>query len=297
MMNLSNQTFSLDLLRTFVVVADTQNFTRAAERLNCVQSAVSMQIQRLEESLQVRLLERSKRRVNLTAEGRILLQYGQRILHLKEQALAEIEHRSLFGKVRIGASDTAMCYLPDVLKAFSQRYPQIDVELQCGRSWEVLDELEAGKVDLAYVTQKCGRRGGREISRSNLVWAAAANSDVDQMIPVPLAIFAPGCIYRKAAIEALDKAGRDYRFAYESPSRAGLEQVIAAGLAVTIIPEDRVDPGLRIITEGEISTPTSLPPLPPFSTYLFGASRQSASIQAFAGLLEEVVKTPATAQT
>jgi len=205
---LSNQHFSLDLLRTFVAVADTKHFTRAAEHLNCVQSAVSMQIQRLEESLQVRLLERSKRNVGLTAEGEILLQYAQRILRLKEEAISEIAHQSLYGRVRIGASDWSMTYLPDVFKQFADKHPKVEVELQCTRSWEALDALEAGTIDLAFITQKCGRRGGKLVSRSPLVWAVKTSSNVDEMDPVPLALFGPGCIYRKAATDALKTSGK-----------------------------------------------------------------------------------------
>ena len=112
--------FSLDLLSTFITVADTRNFTRAAERLNCVQSAVSMQIKKLEDAMQVRLLLRDRRQVHLTDEGRILLAYAQRILRLQREAVSEIEHRTLRGKVRVGASDWSMGYLPKVLKAFKR---------------------------------------------------------------------------------------------------------------------------------------------------------------------------------
>lgn len=280
--------FSLDLLRTFLVVAETKHFTRAAERLNCVQSAVSMQIRRLEDSLQVCLLERGKRQVRLTAEGNILLQFAHRIMRLKEQALAEIGHQSVSGRVRVGASDTSMCYLPRVLKQFGDKYPKIDVELHCTRSWEALEALDAGKIDLAFVTQRCGRKGGKQISRSRLVWAVAPESDVDEQDPVPLAIFGPGCIYRKAAIEGLEANGKAYRLAYESPSRAGLECAITAGLAVTVIPENCIGGRLRVLPVSS----NGYPSLPDFRTYLFGASpRQSASTKAFAELLTETVAT------
>ena len=280
----SSRHFSLDLLRTFVVVADAQHFTRAAERLNCVQSAVSMQIQRLEDSLDVRLLERSRRQVRLTAEGTILLHYAQRILRLKEEALTEIGQQSLFGRVRVGASDWSMGYLPRVLKRFGETYPKVDVELQCTRSWEALDALEAGRLDLAFVTQKCGRKGGRLISRSQLVWAVAPSSTVDEQDPIPLALFGPGCIYRKAATDALDAAGKPYRFAYESPGRAGLQCAVNAGLAVTVMPEDSLTDDLRTLPV----TQDGYPRLPIFSTYLFGTSpRQSASTKAFVRLLVE----------
>ena len=272
--------FSLDLLRSFVVVAETRNFTRAAEQLNCVQSAVSTQIRKLEESLQLRLLERTKRQVHLTDEGRKLLHYAQRILRLKEEALAEITQQGLSGRVRVAVSDTAMFYMPKVLKAFADKHPKIDIDLQCGRSWDALDALEAGQADLAFVTQKCGRKGGKQAGQSPLVWAVSAQSNADELNPVPLAIFGPGCIYRKAALTALERSGRTYRLAYESPSRAGLECAVNAGLAVTVIPEDCVNDGLRIIP------PENFPVLPRFKTYLFGASGQkSPSAKAFREIL------------
>lgn len=275
---------SLDLLRSFLAVAETANFTRAAERLNCVQSAVSMQIRRLEESLQARLLERGSRHVRLTAEGEILVQFAKRIMRLKDQALEEIGQQSVIGRVRLGASDTSMCYLPRVLRRFAELYPRIDIDLSCTRSWEALDALDAGQVDLAFVTQRCGRKGGRLVSQSALVWAVAADSLVDEQDPVPLAIFGPGCIYRKTALAALEANGKAYRLAYESPSRAGLDCAVAAGLAVTLIPADCVDERLRVVP----TTPGGLPALPDFKTYLFGASpTKPAATRAFAALLRE----------
>jgi DNA-binding transcriptional LysR family regulator len=280
--------FNLDLLPAFVAVSETRHFTRAAERLNCVQSAVSMQIQRLEESLEVRLFERNNRQVRLTAEGEILLEYAQRILRLKEQAVAEIETQNMFGAVRVAASDWSMSYLPDVLKRFGKKYPKVEVELQCVRSWEALDDLDAGKIDLAFVTQKCGRKGGLPVSRSQLVWAAQSSSDIDERNPVPLALFGPGCIYRKAATDALTACGKAFRYAYESPGRAGLECAVMAGLAVTVVPQDDMMDGLRVLPVSK----DGFPPLPFFNTYLFRASsKQSASVRAFADLLIDSIAT------
>ncbi|MFT6583432.1 MAG: DNA-binding transcriptional LysR family regulator [Alphaproteobacteria bacterium] len=280
--------FNLDLLPAFVAVSETRHFTRAAERLNCVQSAVSMQIQRLEDALEVRLFERNNRQVRLTAEGEILLQYAERILSLKEQAVAEIENQNMFGKVRVGASDWSMSYLPDVLKTFGEKYPKVEVELQCARSWEALDDMEAGKLDLAFVTQKCGRKSGRPISRSQLVWAVKSSSNIDAQNPTPLALFGPGCIYRKAATDALEARGKAFRYAYESPGRAGLECAVMAGLAVTVVPQDDMMDGLRALPVSK----NGFPPLPFFNTYLFRASsKQSASVRAFADLLIETIAT------
>lgn len=285
------RTINSELLRTFSVVAETRHFTAAAERLNASQSAVSMQIQRLEESLQTRLLERSKREVRVTQEGEILLRYAHRVMRLTDETLTEMGRRVAAGKVRVGATDTSMCYLPEVLQQFYARYPAVDVELHCDRSWNALDALEAGDIDLAFVSQCCGREGGRVVTRSPLVWACLKTSDVDECDPVPLAIFGPGCIYRKAVIDALNKEGKAFRLAYESASRSGLDCAVAAGLAVTVLPQDCTTDNMRIIAPRR----SGFPELSTLETYLFGASpHQPLAVRAFSDLLTDIF-TPAAA--
>lgn len=280
----NSPTLDAGLLRTFSVVAETKHFTRAAERLNCVQSAVSMQIRRLEDSLQVRLLTRGRRGVTLTPEGEILLRHAHRMMRLTDETLTEMGRRSARGRVRVGATDISMCYMPQVLERFHARHPMVDVELRCNRSWEALDALEAGDIDMAFVSQECGRSGGRRVSQSPLVWACATHSDVDERDPVPLALFGPGCIYRKAAIDALEAQGKAFRLAYESPSRAGLDCAVAAGLAVTIVPMDYLRDTLRIVRSG----PDGFPGLPVLKTYLFvNAVDGSGPVKAFADLLAD----------
>ena len=275
-----------NLLRTFAVVAETRHFTRAAERLNCVQSAVSMQIKRLEDTLQVRLLERSRRDVKLTAEGEIILRYAYRMMRLTDETLAEIGHPAKSGRVRLGATDLSMCYLPKVLQQFALRYPMIDVDLRCERSWEALESLEAGEVDIAFVTQRCGHNGGKLLGQSPLVWVAAKHADLTDLDPVPLALFGPGCIYRKAAIDALERQNKSYRLAYESPSRAGLDCVVGAGLAITTVPTDYVGDDMRVIP----ASADGLPPLPNLKTYLFGTSaKHTPAIKAFCELLVDIL--------
>lgn len=284
----TSPTIDAGLLRTFSVVAETRHFTRAAERLNCVQSAVSMQIRRLENTLQVRLLDRGKRGVTLTPEGEILLRHAHRITRLTDETLTEMGRRGASGRVRVGATDISMCYMSRVLERFHARHPMVDVELRCNRSWEALDALEAGEIDLAFVSQVCGRSGGLEVSQSPLVWACATHSEVDERDPVPLALFGPGCIYRKAAIDALEAVGKAFRLAYESPSRAGLDCAVSAGLAVTTVPMDYLDDSLRIVPAAS----GGFPELPVLKTYLFGAgSSQSAPVKAFAALLGETMAT------
>ena len=275
------------LLKTFAVVAETEHITRAAERLNCVQSAVSMQIKRLEETLQVRLFERRGRGIKLTQEGQILLRFAHRMNRMTDEVLVEMGRRVPPGRVRIGATDITMCYMPRVLERLHANHPMIDVELHCNRSWEALDALEAGEVDLAFVTQHDNQQGGRRVSRTPLVWACAAHTDVHTRDPLPLAIFGPGCIYRKAALAALKKRGMAYRLAYESAARSGLECAVQAGLAVTVVPKDLVTSDLRVLRP----TKQGFPPLPVLNTYAFTKpSSRSKTVSAVLELIVEAVR-------
>ncbi|MEM9028141.1 MAG: LysR substrate-binding domain-containing protein [Pseudomonadota bacterium] len=275
------------LLKTFAVVAETEHFTRAAERLNCVQSAVSMQVKRLEASLQVRLFERQGRGIKLTEEGRTLLRYAHRLNRLTDELLVEMGRLVPPGRIRIGATDITMSYMPQVLERLHAHLPMVDIELRCNRSWEALDALDAGDIDIAFVTQHNKRPGARRVHRTPLVWACATHADVHMRQPLPLAIFGVGCIYRKAALAALDKRGIDYRLAYESPSRSGLECAVEAGLAVTIIANDLLAPHLRVLP----ASATGLPSLPVLNTYVFtGSSGPSPIIKTVIDRIVEAVR-------
>ncbi len=286
-MTRDQRTIDTSLLRTFAVVAETEHFTRAAERLNCVQSAVSMQVKRLEESLQVRLFERQGRGIKLTQEGQALLSYTHRLNRLTDEVLIEMGRLAPPGRIRIAATDITMSYMPQVLERLHLHLPMVDIELHCNRSWEALDALDAGDIDIAFVTQHNKRPGGRRVHRTPLVWACSKNSDAHLRQPLPLAIFGVGCIYRKAALASLDKRGIAYRLAYESPSRSGLECAVEAGLAVTIIAKDLVPSHLRLLP----SSKSGLPNLPILNTYIFtGPSGRTPAIKATVDCLVEAIR-------
>lgn len=271
------------LLRTFVVVAETRNFTRAANRLNCVQSAVSMQVKRLEDTVQTRLLERTNREVKLTSQGEIFLRFAHRVLHLTDETLAELGNSAKSGRVRFAATDMSIGFMTEVLQRVKLHHPLVEIELLCMKSRDALEALEADRIDLAFVTQNCGRTGGKLIARMPLAWVSSRKVDVAAMNPLPVALFEPDCIYRKAAISALDKYSLPYRLAYESPSRAGLICIVEAGLALTVLPANCVRGTLRDVSD-------KLPTLPDLKTYIFGsgASKPSA-VQALADALAETL--------
>lgn len=273
----------IDLLRSFMAVAETRHFTRAAARLDCAQSAVSMQVKRLEQAIGAKLFDRTKRTVKLTTDGEVFRRYAGRILRLNDEALAAFGGHAVQGRVRLAATDTSMCFLPPVLARFAQSYPLIELEIRCARSWEALDAVESGEADLAVVTQPCGRRGGQVVRREALLWAAAKGSVADEIDPLPLALFGPGCIYREAALAALDGCGRAWRHAYNSASRDGLDVAVAAGLAVTIVPRSALSRNLRVLGAGQ-----GFPPLPEIEILLYRAAGDAA--RPIATLAEAIVE-------
>lgn len=261
----------IGLLRSFAAVAETRHFTRAAGRLGCAQSAVSTKVRRLEQLIGVKLFHRTKRVVKLTVEGETFSRYANRMLRLNDETLAAFGKPSPQGRVRLGATDTSMCFLPPVLSRFAQSCPLIELEVRCDRSWEALDALDAGEIDIALVTQTCGREGGRMVRREPLVWATAAASVADEIDPLPLAIFAPGCIYRDAALKALEGCGRSWRHAYNSTSRDGLEAAVSAGLAVTFVPASTVGRDLRVLGPEQ-----GFPQLPDIEIFMYCAAGESS---------------------
>lgn len=257
-------TLEPELLQSFVAIADTGSFTAAAQRVLRTQSAVSMQMKRLEEMLERPLFARQGRTMQLTADGELLLSHARRILRAHQQALAAFVHSELAGKVTLGAPDDyASTFLPAVLARFAEVYPQVQVELVCDQSLTLLEQLRQGTLDMALVTLGHGGDGGVVLYRETAVWVAAAGHCVHEQDPLPLALFHGGCIFRRWALEALARQGRASRIAYTSLSSAGLEAAIRAGLAVGVLTRGGVRPGMRILTEQE-----GFPPLPTFSVAL-----------------------------
>jgi DNA-binding transcriptional LysR family regulator len=260
----------IDLLRAFVAVTETRSFTRAADRLGRVQSAVSMQIKRLEETLDARLFDRDSRTVALTRDGERMLGYARRMLALNEEAVEVMGGPAIAGPLRIGASDVASYLLPAVLARLANGCPRLEIEIVCDRSWHLLDALEAGTLDFALVTQSSGQSGGRLIRQEPLVWATARDHNAAQCAPVPLALFGPGCIYREAAMKAMDDAGRPYRLAYSSANPSGLSAAVGAGLAVTTAVQSTLSPRLRVLGAAD-----GFPALPNVQIMLFARAGDS----------------------
>lgn len=266
-----------ELLRSFVAIADHGGFTRAAEAVNRTQSAVSMQMKRLEEDvLQRPLFERSGRQVRLTAEGQVLLGYARRILKLHGEVITTLRQPHMVGAVRIGTPDDyVMRFLPGILARFAQAYPLVQVEVHCEPSGQLLGRKD---LDLTIVTREPGTEIGQLLRQERFVWAEAAGFDLHQQRPIPLAMFNSGCFCRAWVCNALEAAEIDYRIAYTSPSLSAIMALVGAGLAVTAQLQSLIPTDLRILGEAE-----GLPPLPLSSIVLLrNAQTQSPVTEALA---------------
>jgi len=243
-------TIEADLLQTFVVIAESGSFTEAGRRVGRTQSAVSMQIKRLEDLLGRPVFTRDGRPVTLTHDGEILLGHTRRILRAHREALAEFSQPDLHGTVTLGTTDEyAVAFLPAILSRFAEGQCRVHVDVVCDSSINLLARMADNAVDLAVVTHGYGDDGGTVLKREPVVWATSARHAVHQEDPVPLALFHPGCRFRQWVIDALSSQGRSYRLAYTSVSLTAIEAAVRAGLAVTALPLSNVHDGLRILDE------------------------------------------------
>lgn len=238
----------LDLLKGFVKVADTGSFTRAGDQLGRTQSAISLQIKRLEELIGHALLERTTRSLALTPHGERLLGHARHLLRAHDSAWADLFEPDVAGCVRLGVpEDFASVHLPQVLAEFTEAHPRVELEVTCDLTLNLLERFNGGDFDLVMVKREIGGpTQGVRVWREPLVWTGREGADVpgpDEVIP--LVVSPQPCVYRKRATRALDEAGRRWRVAYTSTSLTGCQAAVRAGLGFTVLPREMVPPGLQ----------------------------------------------------
>ncbi len=248
----------LDLLRTFVAIVDLGSFSAAAAEVGRTQSAVSMQMRRLERILERRLFVRDGRSMVLTIDGERLLDHARRLLRVHAEALAAFEETELEGELRIGAPDDFVCsFLPGTLAAFVECHPKVHIELLCEPSSRLRPLMAAGDLDLALLAEDAAPPGGRLLYREPMVWVTSARHDAHRRDPLPLACFEAACPFRRIATERLAGIGRSYRVTLTSMSITGIYAAIDTGLAVAALHRSNVRPDHRILGETD-----GFPPLP-----------------------------------
>jgi len=239
---------SPDILRTFVAAAQAGNFTHAGQKIHLTQSAVSMQISRLESDLGKPLFRRITRGVELTPDGESLLRYARRLLTLHDEALASLTDHEPDGVIRLGApEDLSYHYLPAILRSFSQRYPRVAVDLYCDTTDRLKHMVEKKTLDLCLSNDERKTGAALFLRNESVVWIAAGDAAPEMNAPVPLALFHDGCMYRKWAIDALTRQGIAYRIAYSSPSIAGILAAVRSGTAVAAVGAAIVSDSFRMI--------------------------------------------------
>jgi DNA-binding transcriptional LysR family regulator len=243
------------LLSSFLALAETQNFTRAAERVGRTQSALSLQIKRLEDLLGKPLFVRGTRLATLTAEGEIFIAYARDILRLKEEAISRFREPDAKGEVRFGSpEDFATVFLPQVLSRFVASHPKILLNVQCDLTLNLLEGFRRGEYDLVLLKQSTPGEYGEGITvwKESLVWAAggdharkfAREDGQSAGDGLPLVLSPKPCVYRQRALEALEREGQRWRIVYTSPSLAGTVAAVKAGLGITVLPQKMLLEGL-----------------------------------------------------
>ena len=256
-----------DLLRTFVFIAEEGSFTRAGLRVGRTQSAVSMQLQRLETVLGKTLVSRGRGgAIHLTPHGEFLLERSRELLALNDQIWSSFRTPAVQGTVRLGTPDDyALRYLPTILKRFAESHPAVQVDVLCLPSHDLVKHLRDGELDLTLCSEGMEPPGwpAEALWRAPLSWVTSIRYAPHRQDPLPLALASEHCNWRSAAIRALEAAGRQYRIAYRSGTQIGTQAPVLAGLAVTVATTSWMPEGLRVVRPDE-----GLPPLPDFGIML-----------------------------
>ena len=225
---------NLDLtaLRSFVAVADTGGVTKASGLLNLTQSAVSMQLKRLEESLNANLLDRSARTISLTTQGEQLLGYARRMLALNDEVYGRLTAREFEGEVTLGVPhDIVYPVIPNVLRRFAAAYPRMNVQLVSSFTRHLVENFNRGKIDVILTTEDSVGPGGETLTQIPLVWVGAPGGQIWKQRPLRLA-FEHRCIFRGFVQRRLDEVGIPWEMAVESESTRTIEATVSADLAV-----------------------------------------------------------------
>ncbi len=253
-----NTPLDLDQLRTFLAIADHGGFTRAGTAVNKTQSAVSMQMRRLEDRIGKPIFHRDGRMSRLTQEGERLLGYARRLVRLANETLAAFDDAELSGRVRLGTPDDyADRFLPEVLARFARSNPLVEVTVECQPTSDLIHLMREGNLDLAIITYVRGDGLGEVIRQEPLLWVTAAQGGSEREEVLPLALGRPTCQWRRTALDGLATIGRPYRVLYTSWSATAITAAVVAGLAVTVLPESALRPGMRVLSEAD-----GLPRLP-----------------------------------
>ena len=278
-------------LRSFVTVAELAGVTRAAERLNLTQSAVSMQLKRLETALDQQLVERAGRGVCLTREGEQLLGYGRRILTLNDEAWQRMTHHAFEGRVRFGVpEDLVLPFVSPVMRDFAADFPRVRISLTSSITRKLIEQFDEGRLDVILTTEPVDTGTGECLYRGPLQWSVGRGSLIWKQRPLPLAAKVD-CIFLPVMLAALERTGIPWESPYEANHWRDLEAFVRAGLAIEsnmsfVLDRDR--------DRVPVPADSGLPPLPDFGIFLYIREGAPDLALQFAGIVRDTNFAPET---
>lgn len=259
------KTLDLELLRSLVAIDEQDSFAAAAIHLGKTQSAVTQQMQRLEDQIGHPLFEKHGRSKRLSPHGQKLLEYARHLLAINDDALRSLQQGSLEGVLRIGAPhDVADNMLPTLLAQVARVSPLLQLDIHVGRSPFLMESLKRGEIDMTISNRNDPGLEGVVLRTSPTVWLCSANYVHDRAKPVPLILVEGPSVYHRLAREALDAAGIAWSPNYTASSLIGIKAALRAGLGVTARGIETAGPELRVLGESD-----GLPRLPDLDYYLF----------------------------
>lgn len=287
----------LDALRAFVAIADQGSFSGAALLLGRTQSAISLQIKRLEQALGQTLLRRVQGRVDgPTAEGGALLAYARQLLRLNDEACAALACNAAPGSLRVGLPEELMDgVLPVALPSFRALQPRLRLCVQADGAAAVRAALADGRLDLAVYKDSGGEiPAGVELLREEPLCWALGEAYRDTLAAdggaLPLALFGDNCVFRLAATAALAAAGIAWRLHYTGSGPGGLRQAVRHGLGLSVLPQGLLGDGVVAV---EACAGIVLPRLPPARLLAsYGSGEVAPAARRFVAVLSDCLRRP-----
>lgn len=269
----------LRLLATFVRAAHAGTLSATAVQVGRTQSAVTMQIQRLEDSLGQSLFHRSGSGVRLTGSGERLLAYAERILRIHDEAISTLSDKGLHGSIIFGSpEDYLIAFFPTLLKRFGALYPDVEIKVVSAPTVELRSLLHSKQVDLALISTPTADKTPDVFRTEPLVWVGSKPTLADHEFgeTIPLSLPASNAMDHRAACEAMARAGLRYKIAYASNSLAGLITLARSGLSISVMTQHAVPQDLHVLN-------APMPPLPLLGMLLaFADDERSPATEAFA---------------
>lgn len=276
-----------DWLKCFVAAVDAGSLSAAANEVHRSQSAVSMQLKKLEAALGCTLLLRGPRQLQLTHHGRQLLGYARRMLDLQAEAQAALRTEAVTGVVRLGVPDDyARRYLTPVLQRFAPAHGGVEIQLDCEQSTSLIPRVARGELDLALVSRDHPRRGTL-LFHEPMVWVGSPRLDTWRRDPLPIAVYEEASLGRRSALQSLALQGRPYKVVYNSSSLAGQIAAVESGLAVAVLTQCSAPEHLQVLGREH-----GLGPLEPMqvAVYRSPASRGAAAVDRLQHMLVQTLR-------